>query len=136
MPENDNKSKLILELAACSQCGNPFMVSKGKKDSSVDLVCDNCVKLEQRKRELMLGVFEKVIEVENKMEHSINEMKAQLNISKGTFNKQFFLNHIKKRADTLKKSIELIEKIDGTNEEKYIDEYKKLFEKLKKESQE
>jgi hypothetical protein len=112
------------------------MVSKGKKDSSVDLVCDNCVKLEQRKRELMLGVFEKVIEVENKMEHSINEMKAQLNISKGTFNKQFFLNHIKKRADTLKKSIELIEKIDGTNEEKYIDEYKKLFEKLKKESQE
>ena len=44
-----------------------------------------------------------------------------------------FLNEIKKRAEVLNKSIELIEKIEATNEEKYIDDYKKLFEKIKKE---
>lgn len=82
----------------------------------------------------MLGVFEKVIEVENKMEQSINQMKAQLNVSKGKFNKEFFMNHIKRRADSLKKSIELVEKIEETNDEKYIDEYINLFEKLKKDS--
>ena len=82
----------------------------------------------------MLGVFDRVIEVENKMENSINEMKSQLNVAKGTFNKQFFLKQIKRRADTLKKSIELIEKIDDTNDEKFIEDYINLFEKLKNEN--
>jgi len=56
-----------------------------------------------------------------------------LSLSKGTFNKQFFLDEIKKRAEVLKKSIELVEKIEATNEEKFIDEYRKLFENMKKE---
>ncbi|MFX0070097.1 MAG: hypothetical protein ACFFAO_03315 [Candidatus Hermodarchaeota archaeon] len=134
MTNNNEKSKLLLELVPCSRCGNAFMINKGEKDKLKEIVCDNCLKLEQRKKELMLGVFEKVIEVENKMEESINEMKAQLNVSKGTFNKQFFLNHIKRRADTLKKSIELVEKIEDSNDENFIEEYKKLFEKMKREN--
>jgi hypothetical protein len=82
----------------------------------------------------MLGVFDKVIEVENKMEDSINEMKSQLNVAKGTFNKQFFLKQIKRRAEALKKSIELVEKIEETNDEEFIEDYVNLFEKLKREN--
>ena len=82
----------------------------------------------------MLGVFDKVIEVENKMEDSINEMKSVLNVAKGKFNKQFFLKQIKQRAETLKKSIELVEKIEATNDEKFFEEYVSLFEKIKKEN--
>lgn len=134
MPSHDDNSDFVLELKPCDRCGNPFMVKIGKLKPDQELVCDNCIKLEQRKKELMLGVFDKVIEVENKMQNSINEMKAQLNVAKGTFNKQFFLNQIKRRADTLKKSIELVEKIEQTNEEKFIDEYVNLFEKLKREN--
>ncbi|MBD3197079.1 MAG: hypothetical protein GF317_18640 [Candidatus Lokiarchaeota archaeon] len=131
--QNDNstgKDKLLLELVPCEKCGNPFM----KKPDDNDLICDNCIELEKRKRKLQIGVFEKVIEVENQMEASINEMKSQLTLAKGKFNKQFFLDKIKKRSDTLKKSIELVEKIEETDDEKYIEEYKKLYEKLKKES--
>jgi len=67
------------------------------------------------------------------MEASIQEMKNSLTISKGSFNKQFYIDKIKKRAEALWKSIELIEKIEDTKEEKHIDEYKELFEKLKNE---
>lgn len=120
----------VLELKPCSRCGNPFLVNKDEDLKKI--VCENCIKLERRKRELQLGVFDKLIEVESKMEASINEMKNTLTLSKGTFNKQFYMNKIKKRAETLWKSIELIEKIEETKEEKYIDEYKEMFEKLKK----
>jgi len=130
MPQND-ENKLILELKPCSRCGNPFMVKKGQ--DLVELVCENCIKLEARKRELQLGVFKEVVKVENKMENSIKEMTNSLSVSKGKFNKQFFLDEIKKRAEVLNRSIELIEKIEATNDEKYIDEYRKLFENMKKE---
>ena len=136
---NSNKKQLDVELTVCSRCKNPFFLDS-KDENKIELkpdqeiVCDNCIKLEQRKKALMLGVFDKVIEVENKMENSINEMKAQLNVAKGTFNKQFFLKQIKRRADTLKKSIELIEKIEETNDEKFIEDYINLFDKLKNEN--
>ena len=134
MPGHDENSNFVLELKPCDRCGNPFMVKIGELKSNQEIVCENCIKLEQRKKELMLGVFDKVIEVENKMESSINEMKAQLNVAKGTFNKQFFMSQIKRRADALKKSIELVEQIDATNDEKFIDDYMRLFEKLKHEN--
>ena len=130
MPQDD-ENKLILELKPCSRCGNPFMVKKGLE--LTELICENCIKLEERKRELQIGVFKEVVEVENKMEDSIKEMTNSLIVSKGVFNKQFFLDEIKKRAEVLNRSIELIEKIEATNDEKYIDEYKKLFENMKKE---
>ncbi|TFG04312.1 MAG: hypothetical protein EU539_11045 [Promethearchaeota archaeon] len=130
----NNNKKLDVKLTICSRCKNPFFLENPENYELSELVCDNCIQLEKRKKELMLGVFEKVIEVENKMEQSINQMKAQLNVSKGKFNKEFFMNHIKRRADSLKKSIELVEKIEETNDEKYIDEYINLFEKLKKDS--
>jgi hypothetical protein len=68
------------------------------------------------------------------MEDCIREMTNSLSLSKGGFNKKFFLDEIKKRAEALNKSIELIEKIEATNEEKYIEEYKILFEAMKKEN--
>ncbi|MFX1316098.1 MAG: hypothetical protein ACFE9T_09565 [Promethearchaeota archaeon] len=128
MPHS-NDEKLIVELVACSRCGNPFMVEKGKK-FSVDLICDNCIKLEQRKRQLALGVIDNVIESQKEIGDSIMEVKNQ--ISQSLANKQFFLEKIKRKSEVLTKSIELLERIDETKEEKFIDEYKKLFEKLKK----
>ncbi|MHA1291973.1 MAG: hypothetical protein ACTSQJ_04825 [Promethearchaeota archaeon] len=134
MPDsNDDKSKFgVLELVACSRCGNPFMRDK-KQKADAELVCENCIKLEQRKRELQISVMENIVEVENKMEDSVNEMKDQLKITRGKFNKQFFLEKIKRRAYALTKSIELIEKIEETNNEDYIEEYKKLFNRMKSE---
>ena len=131
MTGNNNKDMPVLELKPCSRCGNPFLVNKDEDLEKI--VCENCIKLEQRKRELQLGVFDKIIEVESKMEASIQEMKNSLSISKGSFNKQFYLDKIKKRAEALWKSIELIGNIEDTKEEKHIDEYKELFEKLKNE---
>ena len=135
---DDNKKKLDIELTVCSRCKNPFFLdSKDVKKIDLkpdqELVCENCIKLEERKRELQIGVFKEVVEVENKMEDSIKEMTNSLLVSRGAFNKHFFLNEIKKRAEVLNRSIELIEKIEATNDEKYIEEYKKLFEEMKKE---
>jgi hypothetical protein len=134
MPESNegenNDSKLLLELVNCSKCGNAFMRDPENKDNTV---CENCIKLQKRKRELQLGLFDKVIEQENKMEKSINEMKNQLTMTKGKFNKDFFLKQIKERSENLKKSIELVEKVEETDDEDYIEEYKKLFDKMKKE---
>ena len=134
MPSHEDESNFVLELKPCERCGNPFMVKIGDLKPDQKIICENCIKLEQRKKKLMLGVFDRVIEVENKMENSINEMKSQLNVAKGTFNKQFFMKQIKRRADALKKSIELVEKIEETNDEKFIEDYINLFEKLKKEN--
>ncbi len=127
--DESEKKKLLLELINCSRCGNPFMRKPGEEKT----ICDNCIKLEKRKRELQLGLFDKVIEVENKMEQSINEMKNQLMVSRSQFNKEFFLTKIKRRSDALKKSIELVEKIEETNDETYLEEYKKLFNRMKEE---
>ena len=128
MPDNNNDLP-IKALKACKKCGNPFLINKNQE--LAEPICDNCIKLGERKRELQLGVLKNVIDVENQMEDSIKEMTNSLTVSKGKFNKQFYLEKIKKRAETLWKSVELVEKIEDTNDEKYIDEYKKLFEKLK-----
>ena len=136
MPEENNKDTSLenLALKPCDRCGNPFMVKAGQYAEGDELVCDNCIKLEQRKRRLQIGVFENVIKVENEMEKSINEMKNQLQVNRSQFNKSFFLDKIKRRASALQKSINLIEKIEETNDEKYVDEYKKLFENMKQKS--
>ena len=134
MPNENDKDTQSLEpkeLVPCERCSNPFLVDKNQELTG--LVCENCIKLEQRKRSLQLGIFKEVIESENIMEDSINEMTNSLTLSKGTFNKVFYLEKIKKRAEALWKSIELIEKIEETNDEKYIDKYKEFFEKIKRE---
>jgi len=134
MPDS-NADKLLLELAACSRCKNPFMMNKGEKlrkqENNEEIVCENCIKLEKRKKQLELGVIENVIESQKEIEASILEVKDKIDISKNEFNKQQFLERIKKRSQALTKSIELLQKIDQSNEEKYIEDYKKLFEKLK-----
>ncbi|MHA1985715.1 MAG: hypothetical protein ACW98D_03655 [Promethearchaeota archaeon] len=134
MPDS-NADKLLLELVACDRCKNPFMMNKGdklrKQENNEEIVCDNCIKLEERKKQLELGVIENVIESQKEIEASILEVKDKIDISKSEFNKQQFLEKIKKRSQALTKSIELLQKIDESNEEKYIEDYKKLFEKLK-----
>ena len=134
MPENEEKLNFVLELKPCTRCGNPFMVKRSDDSPNQELICDNCIKLAQRKRELQIGVLENVIKVENQMEESINEMKNQLTVARGQFNKQFFVSKIKKRVLMLNKAVELIEKIEDTNDEKFIDEYKNLFNRLKNDS--
>ncbi|MFW9939307.1 MAG: hypothetical protein ACFFD5_16820 [Candidatus Thorarchaeota archaeon] len=127
MPDSDN-NKLILELVPCSKCGNPFMVKKGQKESG-NLVCDNCIKLEQRKNQLTNSV----IESQRKIESSIKDYKNQLRLAKSQQIKQLYFDKIKKNSDVLSRSIELLKKIEETNDEKYIEEYKKLFDKMKEE---
>lgn len=137
MPDS-NADKLVLELVACDRCKNPFMMQKGEKlkkqENHEEIVCENCIKLEKRKKQLELGVIDKVIESHKEIEASIMEVKEKMDVSKATFNKKQFLEEIKKKSQTLTKSIDLLQKIDETNEEKYIEEYKKLFENLKEEN--
>jgi hypothetical protein len=134
MPDS-NTDKLLLELIACDRCKNPFMMKKGEKlrkqENKEEIVCENCIKLEERKKQLELGVINNVIESHKEIEASILEVKNKINIPKTEFNKQQFLERIKKRSQALTKSIELLQRIDESNEEKYIEDYRKLFEKLK-----
>ncbi|MHA1670003.1 MAG: hypothetical protein ACTSV5_05420 [Promethearchaeota archaeon] len=125
MPDSNN-NKLIVKLIVCSRCGNAFMIQKGQ-ETSQELVCDNCIKLEQRKKILS----ESVIESQKETETNIKEFKNQLRSAKSQQIKQLYFNKIKEESDYLLKSIELLKKIEETNDEKYIEEYKKLFEKLK-----
>ena len=122
----NDKKRLEVELLSCSRCGNAFMIQKGQK-SSQDLVCDNCIKLEQRKKILS----DSVIESQKETETNIKEFKNQLRSAKSQQIKQLYFDKIKEESDYLSKSIELLKKIEETNDEKYIEEYKKLFEKLK-----
>ncbi len=132
---NSNTDKLLVELVACERCKNPFMMNKGEKlskqEKGEEIVCENCIKLEKRKKKLQLGVINSVIESQKEIEASILEVKDNIDISKAHFNKQQFLEKIKKKSEVLTKSIELLQKIDESKEEKYIDEYKRLFDKLK-----
>lgn len=128
MPDSNN-NKFIVELVKCTRCGNPFMVNKGKKESG-ELVCDNCIRLEQRKKQLSNSVKES----QKKIEISIEQIKNELKLAKSQYRKQLFKEKIQKRSEALTRSVELLQKIKETNEEKYIDEYKKLFEELKKNS--
>jgi uncharacterized Zn finger protein (UPF0148 family) len=130
MPDS-NENKLIVALVVCSHCGNPFMIKKGQKKTG-NLVCDNCIKLEQRKKELADSVKESQKEIEN----SIKGYKSSLRVAKSQQIKQIYFNKIKKTSDVLTKSVELLKKIEETNEEKYIEEYKKLFDKMKEDYEE
>jgi hypothetical protein len=125
MPESDD-NKLIVALVVCSRCGNPFMIKKGQKKTE-NLVCDNCIKLEQRKKELADSVKESQKQIEN----SIKGFKSSLRVAKSQQIKQLYFDKIKKSSDVLTKSVELLKKIEETKDEKYIEEYKKLFDKMK-----
>ena len=125
---NSNEDKLIVALVVCSSCGNAFMIKKGQKKSD-DLVCDNCIRLEQRKKQLA----DSVKESQKGIESSIKGYKNSLRVAKSQQTKQIYFAKIKKTSDTLNKSIELLKKIEKTHDEKYIEEYKKLFEEMKKE---
>jgi len=125
MPEPNNK--LIVALVECSKCGNPFMIKKGQKKSG-ELICDNCIKLEQRKKQLA----DSVIESQKNIESSIKDDKSSLRVAKNQQIKQLYFDKIKKNSTVLNKSVELLKKIKETNDEKYIEQYKKLFEEMKK----
>ena len=83
MPDS-NADKLLLELVACSRCKNPFMMNKGEKlrkqENNEEIVCENCIKLEERKRQLELGVIENVIESQKEIQASILEVKEKIDI--------------------------------------------------------
>lgn len=127
MPDSED-NKLIVKLVSCSRCGNAFMIQKGQKKSD-ELVCDNCLKLEERKRILS----ESVEESQKELERNIKEYKNQLRSAKSQQIKQMYFDKIKERSAALSTSVELLKKIRETNDEKYIEEYKKLFEKMKEE---
>ena len=128
---NNGNNKLIVELKPCTKCCNPFMVKQGEVKSGQELICDNCLKLDQHKKELSIGVIDDCILNQKEMEVSIKEMKENLTVSKGQFNKQAFLEKIRKRSQALTKSIELLQKIDESKDEILVDEYKQLFERMK-----
>ncbi len=130
MPES-NDDKLIVALVVCSRCGNPFMIKKGQKKTG-NLICDNCIKLEQRKNFLADSVKESQKEIEN----SIKGYKSSLRVAKSQQIKQIYFEKIKKTSDVLNRSVALLKKIEETNDEKYIEEFKKLFDKMKEEYEE
>jgi uncharacterized Zn finger protein (UPF0148 family) len=127
MPDT-NEDKLVVALVACSRCGNAFMIKKGQKKTD-HLVCDNCIRLEQRKKQLSDSVKESQKEIES----SIKGYKNSLRVAKSQKIKQIYFDKIKKTSNTLNNSVELLKKIEETNDESYIEEYKKLFEEMKKE---
>ncbi|MBY8980193.1 MAG: hypothetical protein KGD72_07365 [Candidatus Lokiarchaeota archaeon] len=127
MPDS-NQDKLVVALVACSRCGNAFMIKKGQKKTD-HLVCDNCIRLEQRKKQLTDSVKESQKEIES----SIKGYKNSLRVAKSQKIKQIYFDKIKKTSNTLNKSVDLLKKIEETNDEKYIEEFKKLFEEMKKE---
>ena len=130
MPES-NDDKLIVALVSCSRCGNPFMIKKGQKKTG-NLVCDNCIKLEQRKKQLSDSVKASQKEIQD----TIKTYKSSLRVAKSQQIKQIYFDKIKKNSDVLTRSVELLRKIEETNDEKYIEEYKKLYDKMKEEYKE
>ncbi len=133
MPDS-NAGKLVLELVACDRCKNAFMMQKGEKlrrqKNNEEIVCDNCIKLEQRKKKLVSSVVESQREIKT----TIKEYENQLELEKLQDKKKIFYEKIKKQSEILTKSIELLKKIEETNDEKYFEEYKILFEKMKRDS--
>ena len=127
MPDSDD-NKLIVKLVQCSRCGNAFMIQKGQTNTE-ELVCDNCLKLEVRKRNLSHSVEES----QKQLESHIKDYKNQLRTAKSQQIKQIYFEKIKEQSNALSKSVELLKKIQETNDEKYIEEYKRLFEKMKEE---
>ncbi|MFX1268059.1 MAG: hypothetical protein ACFFAK_08880 [Promethearchaeota archaeon] len=125
MPDS-NENKLIVKLVKCSRCGNPYMIKQGGKESG-ELICENCITLEQRKKQLTNSV----INSQKNIESSIEKIKNELKLAKSQYRKDLYKEKIRKRSEVLTKSVELLQKIKETNDEKYIEEYKRLFEKLK-----
>ncbi len=130
MPE-PNDDKLIVALVVCSRCGNPFMIKKGQKKTG-NLVCDNCIKLEQKKKQLADSIKESQKEIEN----SIKSLKSSLRVAKSQQIKQIYFEKIKKTSKVLNRSVELLKKIEETNDEEYIEKFKKLFDKMKEDYEE
>ncbi|MDX1798175.1 MAG: hypothetical protein R3255_05965 [Candidatus Lokiarchaeia archaeon] len=128
MPDSNN-DKFVLKLVPCDRCGNPFMVRSDKLKSG-EIVCENCIKLEQRKKQLASSIIESQREIES----SIKEFENKIQFEESQEKKKAFYEKIKKQSEMLTRSIDLLKKIEETNDEKYIEEYKKLFDKLKKES--
>ena len=126
-PPDSNNDKLILELVACSRCGNPTMVKKGEKDLG-GFVCDNCIRLEERKQKLTITV----IKTQKEIEGDLKNFKNSLRLARSQQIKQKYFDKIKNTSEILTKSIELLHKIEDTKDEKYIDEYKKLFDQMRK----
>ena len=133
MPDT-NADKLVLELVACDRCKNPFMMQKGEKirkqKKKEEIVCENCIKLEQRKIQLATSV----VKSQEKIKSSIKEYEHQLKTEKSQEKKNLYYEKIKNQSEILTKSVELLKKIEKTNDEKYIEEYKRLFEKMKKQT--
>ncbi|MFW9988537.1 MAG: hypothetical protein ACFFC3_07765 [Candidatus Odinarchaeota archaeon] len=131
MPDS-NAEKLVLELVACERCKNAFMMHKGEKlrkqKQNEEIVCENCIKLEKRKNQLATSVRES----QNESKNSIKEYENQLHSTNSQDTKKLYLEKIKTQSEFLTKSIDLLKKIEETNDEKYIEEYKQLFERLKK----
>jgi hypothetical protein len=107
------------------------MIKKGQKKTE-NLVCDNCIKLAQRKRQLADSVKASQKDIEN----TIKGFKASLRVAKSQQIKQIYFDKIKKTSDVLTQSVELLKKIEETNDEKYIEDYKKLFDKMKEDYKE
>lgn len=122
MSGNNNNGKLLGELKACIKCRNPFMAKKKQE------ICDNCIKLEKLKRELSQGVNS----WKRELEGSIKVMETE--VTQIQNKKEKFLERIKKRTALVSRSIDLLKKINETQDEKYIEEYKALFEEMKKEN--
>ena len=120
MPDT-NADKLVLELVACDRCKNPFMMQKGEKlrkqEKNEEIVCENCIKLEQRKIQLASSVVKSQEEIRT----SIKEYEQQLGLEKSQEKKNIFYEKIKKQSEILSKSVELLKKIEKSNEEKYIE---------------
>ncbi len=128
MPDSNN-DKFVLKLVPCARCGNPFMV-KSDQPKLGEIICENCIKLDQRKKQLASSVIESQKEIES----SIKEYEEKIQFEESQDQKRIFYDKIKHQSEILTRSIELLNKIEETNDEKYIEEYKQLFEKLKKES--
>ena len=128
MPDSNN-DKFVLKLVPCARCGNPFMV-KSDQPKSGEIICENCIKLEQRKKQLASSVIESQKEIKS----SIKEYEDKIQFEESHEKKKIFYDKIKKQSEILTKSIELLKKIEETNDEKYIEEYKRLFDKLKGEN--
>ena len=110
MPDS-NADKLVLELVACSRCKNPFMMQKGEKlrkqENNEEIVCENCIKLEQRKKQLVSSV----VDSQNEIKTSIKEYENQLELEKLQEKKKVYYEKIKKQSEILTNSVELLKKI-------------------------
>ena len=114
MPDSDD-NKLIVKLVQCSRCGNAFMIQKGQPKTE-ELVCDNCLKLEERKKNLSHSVEES----QKQMESHIKDYKNQLRTAKSQQIKQIYFEKIKKQSTALSKSVEFVEHYDRPSRQEFL----------------